>query len=42
MYKEEKYLRIPKEKQNFYKNINVNKDTRYLIKILNALQKEIK
>ena len=39
MDKEEKYLRIPKEKIRFYRRIKVDKDTRQLIKLVNYLQK---
>ena len=38
MDKKEDYIRIPKEKLNFYRQIKVDKDIRQLIKLANYLQ----
>jgi len=42
MDKQEDYIRIPREKQNFYKRLQVDKDIRILIRVVNYLQKESK
>lgn len=39
MDKNENYIRIDKQKSNFYKRIRVDKDIRKLIKLVNYLQK---
>ena len=39
MDKNDNYIRIPRQKLNFYKRIRVDKDIRKLIKLVNYLQK---
>jgi len=42
MDKKENYVRIPRQKLNFYRQIKVKEDIRKLIKIINYLQKKAK
>ena len=39
MDKNDNYIRIPRQKLNFYKRIRVDKDIHKLIKLINYLQK---